>query len=736
MTPYLISKFAEPTLAALIHECFGYDHADIFHKSQINYIFRYLSQFNPNPPKDKESTILLEPKYIDRDFMEDYSNFYVGRFGNDGYQCARLHFFSCSLKHEIVDALLHGKPIVETLDDGRQEAKDATWLQKHYLGFMIIKPLTKTFVGKTCLRRLGDTAEGAGSKRKLSKRYDVDLFGVKLHVESIAFQEQDKVVAACATTAIWTALHSLPSRCVKDVRSCSEITTAALNYVRGSSNGFPNLGLSNKQILRALDVEGIRYHDANLTSRSPAWFKGFVTAYIDSDLSVMLTGDVYRLKVVKNDQGEVTRKKLSFMGQHAITALGYDFRGNSNWVYVHDDRVGPYARAELTTVGELIGAGAERKLRDRCALVMRVRNLDEEWEEVIIPDVSIVPVDKKARLPYAFARATADRIIAEVAAWMEKVAITTEAFRCDIKLSSIHRVRDDVLEHKAPYQVGDTTLEGNHVVDALRMEMWAEEKVRFLTNHLARLQWQLDFHWGNRHVFRVLLDATDIPLGNAISGVYRFDPVYADLILLGFDEQVMKGSATVDIGEQHFYNAFLKSLKRRHDHYEDHLNRHYGALRAPNYIKPDEVSKTGEGTNKTMKRFFDAQDEPLASLFAEVSADPNRWLIWAIGKDGSLFVAEDISDPVVLGHPSMTGMQPARIAGEMILDRSSGEPVWKVNSESGRYSKDYAKRDEYLGYAIRKIQSFFPDTFIKGPARSVADVSAKPAAEAPLEAVG
>lgn len=717
MTPYLISKFAEPTLAALIHECFGYDHADIFHKPQINYIFRYLAQFNPNPEKDAESTILLEPKYIDRDFMEDYSNFYVGRFGNDGYQCARLHFFSCSLKHEIVDAILHGEP---------KKDKDAAWLQKHYLGFMIIKPLTKTFVGKTCLRHLGDTADGAGTKRKLSKRYDVDLFGVKLHVNSIAFQEQDKVVAACATTAIWTALHSLPGRCVKGIRSCSEITTAALNYVRGSSNGFPNQGLSNKQILRALDVEGIRYHDANLTSRTPAWFRGFVTAYIDSELSVVLTGDVYRLKVVKNERGEVTRKKLAFMGQHAITTLGYDFRGDSNWVYVHDDRIGPYARAELTTVGELVGPGAERKLRNRCALVMRVRNLDEEWEEVIVPDVSIVPVDKKARLQYAFARATADRIITEVEAWMEKVTITPEEFRCDIKLSSIHRVRDDVLVNKAPYQAGESTLEGNHVVDALRMEMWAEEKVRFLTNHLARLQWQMDFHWGNRHVFRVLLDATDIPLGNAISGVYRFDPVYADLILQGFDEQVLKGSVTVDIGEQHFYNAFLKALKRRHDHYEDHLNSHYGAIRAPNYIKSDEVSKTGEGTNETMLRFFDPQDESLISLYPEVAGDPNRWLIWAVGKDGSLYVAEDISEPVVLGHPSMTGMQPARIAGEMILDRSSNEPVWKVNSESGRYSKDYAKRDEYLSFAIRKIQSFFPDRFDKGSARSVNPVIEKP----------
>lgn len=726
-TPYLVSKFAEPTLAALIHECFGYDHSDIFDKPQINYLFRYLTEFNPDPKPGSESSILLEPKYIDRDFMEDYSNFYVGRFGNDGYQCARLHFFSCELKHHSLDGLLHGQ---------QSDEMTAEWLQEHYLGFMVIKPLTKTFVGKTCLRILGDIAEGAGTKQKISKRYEVNLFGIKLHVDSIAFQEQDKVVAACATTAIWTALHSLPGRSVKEISSCSEITTAALNFVDGSNNGFPNKELSNKQILRALDVEGLRYHNTNLTTRTPKWFQGYVTAYVDSDLPLILTGNVYKLKTIGSpDESIPLRRKMTLMAGHAITALGYDFRDGSNWVYVHDDRLGPYARAHLTTVGELLGPSAPRKLRSRCALVMSVRGLNEEWDEVIIPDVSIVPVDRKARLQYTFARATADRIVDEVTAWMELVSIPSQAFSCKIRLSSISQVREDVLKHKVPYEAGDLVLNGNHTVERERMERWREETVRFLTNHLARLQWQMDFFWGDNCVFRVLLDATDIPLGNAISGIYLFDPVYSDLILKAFDEQgVEPGTATVDVGEQHFYNAFLKALKRRYDDYEHHLNQHYGALRAPNYIKQDEVSKTGKGTNPTKRRFFDPVQNSLESMFPEVASDPRRKLIWAIGKDGSLHVAEDISTPVVLGHPSMTGMQPARIAGEMAYDRAGETPVWRVNNHSGRYSKDYEKAGAYLTHAVRKISSFFSDRFVEAepyvaPSVPPAEVVAAPSAE-------
>jgi len=57
----------------------------------------------------------------------------------------------------------------------------------------------------------------------------------------------------------------------------------------------------------------------------------------------------------------------------------------------------------------------------------------------------------------------------------------------------------------------------------------------------------------------------------------------------------------------------------------------------------------------------------------------------------------------------MTGMQPARIAGEIRYDMSGDTPIWRVNAESGRYSRDYEKAPEYLTYAVRKINSFFPD---------------------------
>lgn len=58
------------------------------------------------------------------------------------------------------------------------------------------------------------------------------------------------------------------------------------------------------------------------------------------------------------------------------------------------------------------------------------------------------------------------------------------------------------------------------------------------------------------------------------------------------------------------------------------------------------------------------------------------------------------------GHPSITGFQPARIAGEM---HKAGRGNWQINSKSGRYSGDYPNTDELLQNALHKFQQFFPE---------------------------
>jgi len=714
MTPYLVSSFQQATFSALIRECFGYAFSDIFLKEQIKYLFGYLKECGC-------IYMLLEPEYIDREFLEDYSRYYVKRFGNDGYKCGRIHFFSCYIDHKSLDSLLQGSA-VEEFTDGNLTIE---YLQKHYLGFVVIKPLSRTFVGKTCLRLIGDSGTGDGTKKKITKCYKVNLFGVELHIESIAFQEQDKVVAACATTSIWTALHALPWRDVRLIPSCSEITINALNFAEGSNNGFPNKELTNKQIQRSLDVEGLRYHSTHLLTESRAWFQSCVTSYIDSDLPLILVGEVYSIHLPsekeeeKSDEGCYPFKRR---GGHAVTVLGYDFRDASNIIYIHDDRLGPYARVELVCLASHQAFKKVPELQKRWGLAFRCTNDGgRTWQseyEILIPDACIVPTEKKARLPFQYAYGTAQAITQQIAAdivSLQALAVNVSDLpkgrvSFNIKLSSISKVREHVLQHKLARSVGEQILASDgrslSYFNDESLERWREDRVRILTSPMARLQWEIDFICGDQEVFKVLLDATDIPLGNAVSGIYAKDPLHSELLF-----QMLRRIPNDDLNTDntHFYGAFLNVLEQRDIDYENHLNQAYGALRAPLRLEESEISDSGKGLNKTIGHYFDPVEKKLTDIFPDIVSDPiNRNLIWAIGRDGSLFVAEDLSEPK-LGHPSMTGLQAARIAGEMWWTQENGMPIWHVNHASGRYSRDYVTPDKYLSNAVRKIASFFQD---------------------------
>jgi len=325
MISYLVSTFEKQTITNLVRECFGYDFPDIFRKDQVDYLFNYLGNLGAQ-------SVLLEQSYVDKDYLEDFSRYYVKRFGNDGHKCARLHFFSSKVDH---------RHITSILEQGADASDAISALNSDYLGFVVLKPLPRTFIGKTCLKVMPDERNGVKDKKRLARTYKVDLFGIPLTVNSIAFQEQDKVVAACATTAIWVALHCLNWRQPRSIPSCSEITINAINHIPDSSNSFPSKQLSNKQILRSLDIEGLRYHAESTEKPDRADFLQSVVAHIDSSLPVILSGEVFNDAA---DRGECIadidqqipavpvvpvvetppKRALVSRGGHAICIVGYN----------------------------------------------------------------------------------------------------------------------------------------------------------------------------------------------------------------------------------------------------------------------------------------------------------------------------------------------------------------------------------------------------------------------------
>lgn len=690
MISYLVSSFEKQTITNLVRECFGYDFPDIFEKAQVDYIFNYLNNL---PDGNKAKSVLLEYNYVDKDYLEDFSRYYVKRFGNDGHKCARLHFFSREVDH---------RRVTEILEGGKGADGKMVELNNAYLGFMVIKPLPRTFIGKTCLTVLPDAATSAKTKKRLAREYKVDLFGIPLSVRSIAFQEQDKVVAACATTAIWTALHSLPWRESRSIPSCSEITINALNHVEGSANSFPSKQLTHKQILRSLDVEGVRYHAESMEKPVADEFLASVVAHINSGLPMILTGEVF----TREESGDFERQ-----GGHAISIVGYKVDQDEKVLYVHDDRLGPFARAKLVQLEDYKLSGTSDIKGQKWALGLQKMKSKTQWEkphELIVPLSSIVLSDKKARLPFYYVYETCNLIVEETKRELNVQHSEVNALTYDIQLKDISSIRQDIIQHVADRKVNKdgSTLQ----VDQADYERWKNEKQKFLTTSYARLQWAAAFSYQGTPLFTVFIDASDIPQGNAVSAIYIQNIKLAEVVLTGFRG---KDPDKIEHSTGHFYQSFLRRLNKVGDKRESHLDETYGTLRAPKKLRLTEFEGGNIKLNSTLQTYYEPRGDELLKVFKRFALKEVPNLIWAISMDGDLLIAEEHDGN---GHPSITGFKPARIAGEIKhTDEAFVAPdsnTWLyINSKSGRYSSDYFNTKELLDNAKKRFERYFPERF-------------------------
>ncbi|MBW3582296.1 MAG: hypothetical protein KY455_04270 [Euryarchaeota archaeon] len=270
-------------------------------------------------------TIVVEQDYVDRDYLVDFTAYYARCFFDYDRKCKRLHFFSGDFAAGDLEALLDGSmsPMPERFGK--------------YLGFIVVKPLPVRFFGRTCLV----TYPTDGGRRFPSlRRYDVHLAGEPLSVESLAFQEQDRDVAACATAAIWSALHKTAKEFGFRIPTPSEITRMVDESSSTSQRNIPNNGLTVEQIRHAIKKTGLEAEIFSVPNL--AALKTHIYAYHAFGLPVILG---YGLET---NQGEL-------LGAHAVTVAGMnlDTKGAAPTLtaqriiklYLHDDQAGPFSRA-------------------------------------------------------------------------------------------------------------------------------------------------------------------------------------------------------------------------------------------------------------------------------------------------------------------------------------------------------------------------------------------------------
>jgi hypothetical protein len=645
LPPFLICEFAKETLSNLVRERFGDDFPDIISKRQTEFIYNYLSDLGAE-------TILLESEYVDRDYLEDYARYYVKCFNRYGERCARIHFFKNKFDHS---------NFIDYLNKNDKNAyKD---LNQNYLGFMVIKPLPKTFIGKSCLK-IYPSFENSDIKKTISIEYSVNLFGIPLKIKSVAFQEQDKVLSACATTAIWSTLHAQDNSDYRKVNSCSEITLSAINHVIESSNSFPNKGLTNKQILRALDIQGYRNHQIDIKDNSNMdTFFDIIKIHIDSNIPIILGADVYKY----------SDNQLIKLDGHAVSILGYKDSIEEKAIYIHDDRLGPFAKATLSHFEKIFPSLLDKgkPLSEWC---ISFQDKGNEPTEIMIPDSVIIATHPKVRISSEYIENTCFFIAEELCDYCKLLIegenldlITTPAFSYKIQLTSLSDFRR---------RIGEST----GVVN----------KAEILTKNMARFLWSSVFYDSSNHeVFEVIFDATDIPQGNAVVAIIEYQEDSRKFLNDYFSSLPVEKKMSPE-SPKNFFRSFVMSLVKRNSGYPEYLDKKYGEPRAPLRLNEDEVQQNKLQVQDGLKRHYGRADKSLTDDFSSlVEEDNSSFKIWVISFEGELLIGEEVGSK---GHPTLTGFASARIAGE--LRRIKGG--WSINSRSGRYSSTYHNSNELL----------------------------------------
>ncbi|MCK6721122.1 hypothetical protein L8T04_16085 [Enterobacter cloacae] len=667
MLNYLICDFAKQTLANMVKLCFDSDYPHIYRKNQIEYIYNYLKDLDCNH-------IVLEPEYIDRDFLEDYASYYVKSFNNRGYKTARLHFFSKKINHRDIDKYLY---------DGIEDEHILEW-KSSYLGFMVIKPMAEKFIGKTCLKPYSsfERKDSFLYKKSLYKEYKVNLFGIGLTVNSIAFQEQDTIVSACATTSLWSAFHALQWTDVKEIPSCSKITINAINHVEDSQNLFPQKELTAKQILRAIDIQSLKHHDLKLESMDYLSFHQVVKFHIDSNLPLILG---LRVESIDKDG------RTTYLGDHAVTVLGYKNAITENspqCIYIHDNRLGPYVRASYFQ---------KTDSNSKWGLIIQKKDEAGNWQEaheIMYPSILISMTKQKVRLSYEMALNTMNMLYALFKNATSQLR-NNVSVSFDIKLQEISEIRSNLLNDKfssSSYSSFYQTLQ--------------EKRKVFLLKSYAKYHWVASITVNQEHSLDILFDATAIPQGNAIAGIIYRNYEHANIFLSIF-EKFSKQKEDIEIlagrSKRSFLGAFLSFLQSQTSESLSYLDENYGELRAPVYLKEHEFHGGEIHVNITAKKFHGRVSDNLSMWVKDLEDNnPKSTTLWAICDDGSLVLGKEIDQH---GHPTLTGFMPARIAGEIIMI----DGKYFINSKSGRYSTDYRLTDKYLQNALGKFLEIFPD---------------------------
>jgi hypothetical protein len=477
--------------------------ATISRKSHPAYLDGYFKTLNVQ-------TIVVERPYVDRDYLEDFAAYYVTCFIDYKRYCARMHFFSSTFDKSAFEALLLGTPGAVTAES----------LQASYCGFIVVKPLPQTVFGRTCLKTYPKTDRRDFS---VARTFHANLFGINLKIaETLPFQEQDNVVAACATSALWSVLHATAKEFQHAQLTPIAITRAATEFLPAETRMIPNRGgLATAMMAEAIRHVGLEPLALNAPTNDDATLKGALYAYLRARIPIVLGVRLCNTTTPPGDDNIVGDHAIAVAGfslseqpAPSVTSSGFRHRAaRIDKIYAHDDQVGPFARMEFD--GKIVTVELDDGKGQLAA-----HSLSTSWRAAdgstnairAVPIILLIPLYHKIRIPF-------EDIIETVSGFHKFLAtaqplnqvVGADNLEWDIHLTTVNDLKLDLQECK---------------------QLSGSPRLKWLTQPMPRFIWRALARKGNDRVFDVFFDATDIHTSDGVHGVLCYDAALAAALAL------------------------------------------------------------------------------------------------------------------------------------------------------------------------------------------------------------
>ncbi len=373
------------------------------------------------------------------------------------------------------------------------------------------------------------------STRLHARVYEANLFGIPLTVKSLAYQEQDRVAAACATSALWSIFHATGKLFHHHIPSPVEITRAANAVVPSSSRCLPSSGLDVFQMAQAM--RSVSLEPYYLTASDERVLTSTLYAYLRGRIPLLLGIELY----------EMGKNGPRFDGRHAVAVAGFRLgrrraqpdpetgfllrASRMTKIYAHDDQVGPFARMELDAVQVKTRRNIEQS------------SLSTSWighnrEDVrAVPDIILVPLYHKIRIPFA--------------------RVHDAVVRFDAFVQDIRKCASEFILGRLEWDIYLTTA-NDLKSDLLRSDsMVVAGKEQVLSQPMPRFIWRATGRVDEVDIVDLLFDATDIEQGDFFVRAVEYDVGFSKFFRLIARERSLLRLFNLG-GESRIVNWFSK----------------------------------------------------------------------------------------------------------------------------------------------------------------------------------